>query len=199
MKEMMIEDLTRSSDGIYVTIKRAKQRGPKLPSKYLIPISGSSNLPNYAFIVDQYLQRLKDDTNAISGPLFKTCKMSISRQNMGINEMYQLGVQIATLIKLPEPKRYTGHTFRRTAATVAADNGATCMDLMTHFGWQNPKMALRYVSNSKHQNKRLAKLLCPVVDENGQDQVNGDKLVNQNGEQILGKLLRKLPDFRYKL
>jgi hypothetical protein len=42
-------------------------------------------------------------------------------------------------------------------------------------------------------------LLCPVVDENGQDQVNGDKLVNQNGEQILGKLLRELPDFRYKL
>ena len=46
-------------------------------------------------------------------------------QNVGANTMKAYGKNIATAIGLPNPEKYTGHCWRRSAATLAANAGLT--------------------------------------------------------------------------
>jgi len=47
------------------------------------------------------------------------------------------------------PELFTGHCWRRTAATIFADAGATSAELKRKFHWQNEVTALEYVDASK--------------------------------------------------
>ena len=50
---------------------------------------------------------------------------------------------------MPEPEKYTFHSFRRTAATSAADAGSSTEQLVNFFGWKNGSMCQEYISSSK--------------------------------------------------
>ena len=70
-------------------------------------------------------------------------KSGYANSPIGRNMLGRVGVAIAEELGLKNPKKYTGHCFRRTAATVAANHGATSLDLKRHMGWRNEKTALR--------------------------------------------------------
>ncbi len=51
------------------------------------------------------------------------------------------------------------YIYRRTAATLAANNSASVFDMQTHFGWKNAKTALEYIAKSKPQQQRMASMI----------------------------------------
>ena len=57
--------------------------------------------------------------------------------------------EIAKFLSVPECDKYTFHSFRRTAATSAADAGSSTEQLMDFFGWKNGSMCQEYISSSK--------------------------------------------------
>jgi hypothetical protein len=68
---------------------------------------------------------------------------------MGKNMVSKVPNDIATLFNIPEPTKFTFHSFRRTSATRAADAGATTEQLVDFFGWKNGSMCKEYISFSR--------------------------------------------------
>ena len=56
---------------------------------------------------------------------------------------------LAKYLNLEEWEKYTFHSFRRTAATFAADAGSSTEQLVDFFGWKNGSMCQEYISTSK--------------------------------------------------
>jgi hypothetical protein len=92
--------------------------------------------------------------------LFHTCtKTGYSKQVMGKNFIHQIGKNVATELGLDDPAHYTGHCFRRTAATAAANSGANTLEMKRHFGWQQEATALKYVDETKDRARKMAQFL----------------------------------------
>ena len=71
-------------------------------------------------------------------------------------------------------KSFTFHSFRRSAATAAADTGATAAQLTDFFGWKNPSMTTEYISTSKAAVNNMASLLFPEKEEVSRPDMNGE-------------------------
>ena len=52
-------------------------------------------------------------------------------------------------LHIDEPKKYTFHSYRRSAATAVADAGATSDQMQNFLDWANAKMTTDYISTSK--------------------------------------------------
>lgn len=60
--------------------------------------------------------------------------------------------KIAQYLELQDPASYTGHSFRRTSATLLANKGVDVLGLKRHGGWRSSTVAESYVEDSL-QNK----------------------------------------------
>lgn len=58
-------------------------------------------------------------------------------QPVGKNTFGAIPKSIAQFLKLPNADKYTGHTFRRTSATLLADSGADITSVKRHGGYEN--------------------------------------------------------------
>lgn len=77
-----------------------------------------------------------------------------TRQNMGHNTISMASTKIAEYLKLPNPKLYTGHSLRRTSATILVDNGGDILSLKRHGGWRSSSVAERYIEKSLTEKKK---------------------------------------------
>ena len=68
---------------------------------------------------------------------------------------------MAGYLKKDDVKAFTFHSYRRSAATAAADTRATAAQLTDFFGWKNPTMTKEYVSTSKMAVNNMASLKSP--------------------------------------
>ena len=59
IKDLKVENISSKSEGVYVSHNRVKQRSDKKESKFLIPRSSGS--ANFAQIVEDYINLVKDD------------------------------------------------------------------------------------------------------------------------------------------
>ena len=66
---------------------------------------------------------------------------------------------IANYLNLENPEQYTGHCFRRSAAIVLADSGASMSTMKRQFRWRSSTMAEGYISQSKKYKMDVAKSL----------------------------------------
>lgn len=64
------------------------------------------------------------------------------------NKISEIPKSIALFLNLPTPERYTGHSFRRTSATLLANSGASLTTIKTHGGWRSSTVAEGYIENS---------------------------------------------------
>lgn len=60
---------------------------------------------------------------------------------------------------LQNPEKYTCHSFRRSAATEAANSGANAVPLKLYFCWTTESTPLKYVDETKEQSRKMAKLI----------------------------------------
>lgn len=56
--------------------------------------------------------------------------------------------EIANYLNLPDPQAYSGHSFRRTSATLLADFGGDITTLKRHGGWKSSQIVEGYIEDS---------------------------------------------------
>ncbi|XP_023336004.1 uncharacterized protein LOC111707184 [Eurytemora carolleeae] len=114
---------------------------------------------------------------------------------MGKNSVFKVPHEIAALLKLPDPLKYTFHSFRRTSATRAADAWATTEQLVDFFGWKNASMSQEYITSSRPAILGMANRLCVTgVNNTTKPKIDDtDKKVSSiggNGETLPEILIR---------
>lgn len=82
-------------------------------------------------------------------------KGKCNRQPIGKNKIGEIPHDIAVFLELPSPKKYTGHSFRRTGATLLSDSGANVQALKQLGGWRSEAVALGYVEKSMHAKQNI--------------------------------------------
>lgn len=85
-------------------------------------------------------------------------------QPVGKNTFGGIPKTIATYLQLSEPERYTGHSFRRTSATLLADSGADITSIKRHGGWRSTSVAEGYLEDSIEAKNKISKSLLHVED-----------------------------------
>lgn len=86
-----------------------------------------------------------------------------TNQPIGINKFSKMPREIATVLKLPNPEKYTGHSFRRTSATLLADAGADITTLKRHGGWQSNTVAEGYIADSVQNKVKIGKQILQNI------------------------------------
>lgn len=79
-------------------------------------------------------------------------KGKCTTQVVGKGTIGKWPIKIAEHLKLENPTNYTGHSFRRTSATLLANKGVDILGLKRHGGWKSSAVAESYVEDSL-QNK----------------------------------------------
>ncbi|KAJ3662712.1 hypothetical protein Zmor_007046 [Zophobas morio] len=64
--------------------------------------------------------------------------------------------KIATFLKLENPAKYTGHSFRRSSATLLVNAGGDITSLKRHRGWESTKVAESYIQESFRERVKIA-------------------------------------------
>lgn len=82
-----------------------------------------------------------------------------TRQNIGHNTIGQMPKKIAMYLNLQNPGTYTGHSFRRTSATILASSGGNTLQLKQHGGWKSSTVAEGYVEDSLAVKKNIARMV----------------------------------------
>ena len=89
---------------------------------------------SHADIINEYLTKLKKDvpnivpTSALfwrGNPATPTVKSKFQAQEMGPGKLRDVARDMAIFLGLENPELYKSHSFRHTAATLAAENLAT--------------------------------------------------------------------------
>lgn len=99
-------------------------------------------------------------------------------QPIGKNKFSSTPQKIAEFLKLPFPKEYTGHSFRRSSATMLVDAGATMPTLKRHGGWKSDAVAEGYIEQSIKNKTDVGNLLSNMM--SGQSSPKRLKIQNES-------------------
>lgn len=77
-------------------------------------------------------------------------------QCVGINTFGKMPSEIAAFLGLPNPELYTGHSFRRSSATILADNGEQITNIKRLGGWKSTAVAEGYIEESLKNKKEIS-------------------------------------------
>lgn len=69
-------------------------------------------------------------------------------QRVGINKLASMGKHIATFLKLKNPELYTGHSFRRSSATICVSAGGDITAVKQLGGWKSTTVAEGYIDDN---------------------------------------------------
>lgn len=104
--------------------------------------------------------------NVVTNRFFLNYKRGkCSCQVIGKNKFLNAPKVIATFLQLENPQKYTGHSFRRTSATLLADAGADILTLKRHGGWRSSTIAEGYVSESVQNKRKIGNLICTRIQD----------------------------------
>lgn len=165
MKEMNIEHLQDLTSAILVTVPNTKT---KVVRKFTVT-------GNFYEIVKKYVALRP--ANVTSPSLFLNYKNGkCTSQHIGINKFSAMGKQIATFLNLPNPEMYTGHSFRRSSATLLVDAGGDITALKRHGGWKSTTVAESYIDDSMKNKMDTAQKIFQSV----QTSCTTTKTANEN-------------------
>ena len=156
-----LEDVEKVTEGYMIRIIRTKTTNKH--TRFLIPnaiansnISPASIFPKYFEIVSPWLKE-KNETRIWPRPT----RSSFCLQFRGVNHVGTVAKRIATFFSL-HPGQYTGHSFRRSSATSAADSGISLINLKRLGGWRSDFVASGYVDDSIASAVDAANHLSPL-------------------------------------
>lgn len=137
-----------------------------LPDKISIQIPNTKTHTPRAFLITdifwltlikQYLElRQKIDHEKL---FLQMRAGKITKQPYGHNSLSQFPKKIASFLKLPNENSFTGHCFRRTAATLLINNGGDLTQLKRLGGWKSSTVAEGYIDSSEANQLNTAKII----------------------------------------
>lgn len=83
-------------------------------------------------------------------------KLACTVQCIGINTFGKMPSEIAAYLRLPNPELYTGHSFRRSSATMLANSGEGITNIKRLGGWKSSSVAEGYLESSTSFKKDLS-------------------------------------------
>lgn len=161
---LQFEDIILSNDRLVITIRSSKTDKKRTGFSFIVPSNPGPALKTLNYY-GQYLKLVPDHLK--NGPFFLTIQLPNSKRyfpkiiktRRDINWFGHLPNLVATALKKAEPKLYTGHSLRRTAATWLAARGITEVQLQTFGRWKSSSVAMGYVSSAEVTKSNLANLL----------------------------------------
>lgn len=115
----------------------------------------------YREIINNYIQKRPNiDINKL---FFNYKNGKCTKQTVGINKIGSYPQNISEFLGLEEPKLYTGHSFRRTSATLLANTGASITSLKRHGGWKSAQVAEGYVESSINNKRKICKKITDSI------------------------------------
>lgn len=161
-------DLEMVNDGFMVTIIRVKTTSQS--TRFLIPKSIPNMSLSPAGIVTEYLKLvtpwLKSKELVRLWP--RPTESKFTTQFRGKNYLSIVAKKIARFLGLDDTN-YSGHSFRRSSATAAADSGVTLINLKRFGGWKSDSVASGYIDESAAAKRNMAATLVPSHDQSGQN------------------------------
>lgn len=130
-------DITLRENGAWVTYSVAKIKGSFHKTNQFVVPNGDDK-----FVI-QYMNQIDKE-----GRLFKTFNgKKFSKQPMGIRTICKVPQSVAAFLNISG--NFSGHCFRRSCATILAEQGATSTQLKTLMNWKSDTTALNYIDNSE--------------------------------------------------
>ena len=131
---IMWESVSRTNDSVtkesQITIRYKRTKTTGVPETLVALISGRLEIK----ALEEYEScfSASEKTGRYFRKLVCTASgtaITATKQNIGHNTTAKTGVRIANRLGLDSPGLYTGHTFRRTAATICAESGMTLPEI----------------------------------------------------------------------
>lgn len=104
-------------------------------------------------------------------------------QCVGINTFGKIPSEIAAYLRLPNPERYTGHSFRRSSATFLADTGEEITNIKRLGGWKSTSVAEGYIEESEKQRENLCNKILNAPSTSVVSTDASTEILNQTRDQ----------------
>lgn len=156
--ELKCTDVKIYEDHILIKVppkKTQKKRTfilPKLSTDLICPV----------FYFKKYMEVRKDKDQArlfIRISKRKNGFDSCFNQPIGVNTIGTFPNEIARWLNLSDPHQFTGHTFRRTAATLLAEEGGSLFQIKRLGGWKGNAVVEGYIDSTTRSQIQIANLI----------------------------------------
>lgn len=87
-------------------------------------------------------------------------------QKVGINKLAAMGKQIAMFLKLKDPELYTGHSFRRSSATICVSGGGDIAAVKKLGGWKSTTVAEGYIDDNINNKLERGRKIVEAINKN---------------------------------
>ena len=77
------------------------------------------------------------------------------RQEIGSHTVGKVPARIASFLKIDNFQRYSGHCFRRTAATLASESGVSIQTIKQMGRWRSDAIAMSYIESSLNNRQMI--------------------------------------------
>ncbi|XP_050516507.1 uncharacterized protein LOC126891373 [Diabrotica virgifera virgifera] len=156
--KMVTKDVEDKGSILIVNIPNTKTN---MQRTFVINAS-SGNGPNYIEIYGKYISlRRKIDRSRLF-VCYRAGKCS--KQLVGKNSISKIPTKIAVFLKLPYATNYTGHSFRRTSASLLANSGGDILALKQHGGWKSTNIAEGYIEQSLAKKQKISEQIVGVTE-----------------------------------
>ena len=129
----------------------------------LVKIPDTKNHQPRSFVINGEYLKIVQKYAALRQPNTNTKQFFVQYRNgkctgqvIGKHSFGKIAQSIAAFLNLENPEKYTGHSYRRTAATIFVDDGASTHDLQRLGGWKSAAVAQSYVDESMNNKKKAA-------------------------------------------
>ena len=78
---------------------------------------------------------------------------------IGVNKIGTMPKTTVKFLKLPDADTFTGHSFRRTSATILSESGIGLVGLKQHGRWKSTNVAERYVNNTNSSKTSVSNMI----------------------------------------
>lgn len=161
LTNLTVSNIKDDGKEVIVKIPETKNKDPKF---YIVG-------DEFAKIIREYM--MMRPPAATSDRLFyQWRKGKCVNQVMGKHSIAKIPKDVATFLKLPEPSSYTGHSYRRTGTTLAANAGFSMIELKRFGGWKSDRVCEGYIQNSLKYKRQQAKRISDAI--NLPQTTNGD-------------------------
>ena len=172
---------TRAEELTRVSIADVKEQGNvfviKIPKTKTNICRSFTVEDDYAEIIRKYV-RLRPANVENNRFFLNYQKGKCTVQPIGRNKFLAVPKLVADFLALPDSETYTGHSFRRTSATLLADGGADIITLQQHGGWRSTNVVQGYVQNSITKKRKIGSLISDQLCTSSSKIISQTKVVN---------------------
>lgn len=156
--KMTVDDIEDKGSILIVRIPDSKTKRSRI---FTITDDNSENSIHYISIYRKYIKLRPKTVNTPRRLFLKYNKGQCFNQVVGMNSIAKIPSEIAAYLKLPDCHLYTGHSFRRSSATLLVNGGGDMIQLKRHGGWKSSSAAEGYIEDDINNKIETTKKILP--------------------------------------